>query len=58
MSVTNLFLFPIIVSVAIWVYLLIFIFTGLWYQHFCLRALQDLREASRCEAPQTSINMH
>ncbi len=45
-SVAHLFFFPIIASMAIWVYLLIFIFTGLWYQHFCLRALQDLRQTS------------
>lgn len=55
-SVANLFLFPIIVSAAIWAYLLIFIFTGLWYQHFCLRALQELRQEKMSENVQTDAN--
>jgi hypothetical protein len=37
------FFFPIFASIAIWTYLLIFIFTGLWFQHYCLEALQNLR---------------
>lgn len=32
-------LFPLLASVAIWLYVLIFVFTGLWFQHYCLDAL-------------------
>jgi hypothetical protein len=28
---------------TLWLYVLIFIFSALWFGHFCLRALADLR---------------
>ncbi|HTH45060.1 MAG TPA: EI24 domain-containing protein [Oxalicibacterium sp.] len=31
--------FPLLAAVAIWLYVLVFIFTGLWFQHYCLDAL-------------------
>ena len=34
---------PFFAGLAIWIYLLIFIFTGLWFQYYCLDALQTLR---------------
>jgi hypothetical protein len=36
-------LFPILAALSIWLYLIIFIFSGLWFQYFCLQALADLR---------------
>jgi hypothetical protein len=36
-------LFPFLAVLSIWLYLLIFIFTGLWFQYYCLQALADLR---------------
>jgi len=30
--------------VAIWIYALIFAFSSLWFAHFCLAALQHMRE--------------
>jgi hypothetical protein len=27
----------------VWLYTLIFVFSSLWFAHFCLDALQDLR---------------
>jgi hypothetical protein len=36
-------LFPLLALLSIWLYLLIFIFTGLWFQHYCLQALAELR---------------
>lgn len=50
MSVAYVAFFPVFVSLAIWVYLLIFIFTGLWYQYYCLDALQKMRQVSDQEA--------
>jgi hypothetical protein len=38
-------LFPVLAVLSIWLYLVIFIFAGLWFQYFCLQALADLRAA-------------
>jgi hypothetical protein len=40
---------PILVPVAIWVYTLVFAFSSLWFTHYALSALQQLR--ARGEAP-------
>lgn len=37
--------FPVLAAMAIWLYLLIFVFSGLWFQHYCLDALARLRRA-------------
>jgi hypothetical protein len=34
---------PLLVPLSIWIYSLIFVFSSLWFIHFCLAALQDLR---------------
>jgi hypothetical protein len=46
-------LFPVLAVLSIWLYLIIFIFTGLWFQYYCLQALADLRagEAGKDGAP-------
>jgi hypothetical protein len=38
-------LFPFLAAISIWLYVLIFIFTGLWFQYYCLEALARQREA-------------
>jgi hypothetical protein len=38
-------LFPILAILSAWLYLVIFLFTGLWYQYYCLQALEELRMA-------------
>jgi hypothetical protein len=35
--------FPLLAAVSIWLYVLIFIFTALWFQHYCLEALARYR---------------
>ena len=40
---------PILVPVAIWVYTLVFAFSSLWFTHYALSALQQLR--ARGDAP-------
>ena len=35
--------FPVLAGAAIWLYVLVFIFTGLWFQHYCLEALARQR---------------
>jgi hypothetical protein len=37
------FLFPFFASLSVWLYVLVFVFTGLWFQYYCLMALQAQR---------------
>ncbi len=41
---------PLLVPLSIWVYTLIFVFSSLWFVHFCLGALQAMRDASASAA--------
>lgn len=36
-------LFPFLAAASIWLYILIFIFTGLWFAYYCMDALAQLR---------------
>ncbi|MDB5746864.1 MAG: hypothetical protein JWP72_1712 [Massilia sp.] len=45
-AVLAVVLFPILAILSAWLYLVIFLFTGLWYQYYCLQALEELRVAS------------
>ena len=45
-GVMSVIFFPILAAAAIWLYLLVFVFSGLWFQHFCLEALLRLRSVS------------
>jgi hypothetical protein len=47
-------LFPFLAAVSIWLYVMVFIFTGLWFEHYCLQALADLR-ASDAAAPAPGV---
>lgn len=42
----SLVLFPLFAAVSIWLYVLVFVFTGLWFTHFCLAALAEMRVGS------------
>ncbi len=37
--------FPLLAAGAIWLYVLVFVFTGLWFQHYCLQVLAEYRAA-------------
>lgn len=39
--------FPLLATASIWLYVLVFIFTGLWFQHYCFDALAKYRAADR-----------
>lgn len=41
----SVILFPVLAAGAIWLYVLVFVFTGLWFQHYCLLALARQRAA-------------
>ena len=42
-GVVSVIFFPIFAAAAIWMYLLIFVFSGLWFQFYCLDTLAGLR---------------
>lgn len=42
-GVLSIVFLPLIAAVAIWLYVLVFMFSGLWFQLFCLEALEQLR---------------
>ena len=42
-SLMLLVLFPIVAVVAIWLYVVIFVFSALWFAHYCLSALRSMR---------------
>ena len=49
----SVILFPLLAGVSIWLYVLVFVFCGLWFQHYTLSALASLRQpppAQRMEA--------
>jgi len=56
-ALTSVLLFPLLAMISIWLYLLIFIFTGLWFQYYCLQALRDLRAGAAPEssAPHSAV---
>ena len=43
-SALALILFPVVSFVALWIYSLIFVFAALWFSHFLLDALKELRQ--------------
>lgn len=45
----SVLLFPFLAAGAIWLYVLIFIFTGLWFAYYCLDALAALRAGAGVE---------
>ena len=47
---------PLLVPLSVWVYTLIFVFSSLWFAHFCLDALQDLRRDQH--TPQKAAPVH
>jgi len=45
-GVISVIFFPVLAALAIWLYLLVFVFSGLWFQHYCLDVLARLRSSS------------
>jgi hypothetical protein len=42
--------FPVLAAGAIWLYVLVFVFTGLWFQHYCFQALARHRAINAAAA--------
>jgi len=56
-SVLALVLFPFVSFVALWIYSLIFIFSALWFSHFLLYALKQLRQKQELNTIDTSATL-
>ncbi len=56
-ALISVLLFPVLAVVSVWIYVLIFIFTGLWFQYYCLQALQDLRAARVAPAAAAAVDL-
>jgi Etoposide-induced protein 2.4 (EI24) len=49
--------FVVLVPIAIWIYTLVFAFSSLWFAHYCLAALEQLRtENNKQNMPQAQQN--
>ncbi|MCC2954251.1 EI24 domain-containing protein [Massilia sp. IC2-477] len=42
-ALLSIVLFPFLAMLSLWLYIMIFLFAGLWFQYFCLQALEELR---------------
>jgi hypothetical protein len=49
-------LFPLLAALSIWLYVLVFVFSGLWFQHYCLDALLQLRRAATMARADTAAS--
>ena len=47
--------FPILIPAAIWIYTLVFVFSSLWFSHYCLAALEQLRMGAIPGNPPTAL---
>jgi hypothetical protein len=45
-ALMSVVLFPVLAVVSLWLYIVIFIFTGLWFQYYCMEALAEMRVAA------------
>ena len=43
--------FIVLIPIALWIYTLVFAFSSLWFAHFALAALQQLRQEAAASAP-------
>lgn len=50
--------FPLLAGVSIWLYVLIFVFTGLWFEHYCLQALVQYRSKQAGTLVAASTQLH
>lgn len=54
-GVMSVIFFPVLAAVSVWLYLLVFVFSGLWFQHYCLDALARLRSHPVKDLPATPL---
>lgn len=46
-ALLSIVLFPFLALLSLWLYVMIFLFAGLWFQYFCLQALEELRAGAQ-----------
>ncbi|SFC03271.1 EI24 domain-containing protein [Massilia yuzhufengensis] len=49
-ALLSVVLFPFLAMLSLWLYIMIFLFAGLWFQYYCLGALEDLRGSAAAPA--------
>ncbi len=54
-SAPVIFLFPFVLVASLWLYVLIFVFSALWFGHYCLHALKLLRIERAVAAAPVSV---
>ncbi len=54
-AVLTVILLPLLAAVAIWLYILVFVFSGLWFQYYCLGALARQRGNEQGQQPGTLV---
>jgi len=42
-AIISVVLFPFLALLSLWLYIMIFLFAGLWFQYYCLGALEEMR---------------
>jgi hypothetical protein len=47
---------PILVPLAIWIYTLVFVFSSLWFTHYTLAALEQLRKENNALVPASALD--
>jgi len=50
-ALLSVLLFPVLALVSLWLYTMIFLFAGLWFQYYCLQALEDARADEVAKVP-------
>ena len=50
-AVLSFVLFPVLAMVSVWLYIMIFLFAGLWFQYYCLQALEEQRAQQVTQPP-------
>jgi len=50
-ALLSVLLFPVLALVSLWLYTMIFLFAGLWFQYYCLQALEDARADDVAKVP-------
>jgi hypothetical protein len=53
-GVMSMLFFPVLAGLSIWLYLVVFVFTGLWFAHYCLAALAKYRKSGMAEVTASS----
>ncbi|RZA31274.1 MAG: EI24 domain-containing protein, partial [Lysobacteraceae bacterium] len=45
-ALLSIVLFPFLALLSLWLYVMIFLFAGLWFQYYCLGALEEMRASA------------